>query len=97
MDNRKGKVINGFVLKTIYMVLNVALAFFMMPFILHSLGDRMYGIWIMIGAVMGYSAYLDFGLSSGVSRFISRAIGRNDADEVNGIVNTSFQIGRAHV
>ncbi len=92
MENRKGKVINGFVLKTIYMVLNVALAFFMMPFILHSLGDRMYGIWIMIGAVMGYSAYLDFGLSSAVSRFISRAIGRNDMDEVNGIVNTSFLI-----
>ena len=90
MVNRKKRVINGFVLKTIYMVANVALAFFMMPFILHSLGDRMYGIWVLIGAIMGYSAYLDFGLSSAVGRFISRAVGRGDSAEVNEILNTSF-------
>jgi len=72
------------------MIANVALAFFMMPFILHSLGDRMYGIWVLIGAIMGYSSYLDLGLSSAVNRFVSRAVGRGDVREINELINTSF-------
>lgn len=87
---RKKRIINGFILKSIYMVLNVGIAFFMMPYILHTLGDRMYSVWILVGAFVGYSGYLDFGLSSAVGRFVSRGIGRNDMAEVNEIVNTSF-------
>jgi len=83
---------NGFFLKTIYMVLNILLAFFMMPFILHTLGDKMYGMWILLGTILSYIAYLDMGISSAVSRFISRAVGRQDMNEINEVSNTSFVV-----
>ena len=44
---------------------------------------------ILVRAFVGYSGYLDFGLSSAVGRFISGAW-KGDMDEVNEIVNTSF-------
>jgi len=92
MNNRGSKIITGFFLKTIYMALSIVLAFFMMPFILHSLGDKMYGLWILLGTILAYIGYLDMGVSSAVSRFVSRAVGQNDMNEINEISNTTFVI-----
>ncbi len=91
-SSRGKKIILGFVLRNAYTVLNIVLAFFMMPFILRHLGDRMYGLWVLLGAFVGYMGFLDLGLSQAVSRFTSRAIGKNDPQELNEIVNTSFVI-----
>ena len=92
MDSRGSKVINGFALRTVYIILNIALAFFMMPFILHSLGDKMYGLWVLFSLFLIYISYLDVGLSSAVGRFISRAVGQEDSNGMNEIVNTAFII-----
>jgi O-antigen/teichoic acid export membrane protein len=52
----------------------LAISFFMMPFLVRNLGDRMYGIWTLVGSVLGYYGLIDIGLSSAVVRFISRAV-----------------------
>ncbi len=62
----------------------------MTPFIIHSLGDRMYGFWVFVGTFLGYYGYLDLGLSSAVTRYISRAIGAKNNDEINQILNSSI-------
>ena len=64
----------------------------MMPFLIHSLGDRMYGIWALVGAFIGYYGLLDLGISSAVARFISRALGKDDHAEMNIIINTSIAL-----
>ena len=61
-----------------------------MPIIIHSLGDRMYGLWVLVGAFMGYYGFLDLGLFSATSRFISRALGRGDEIEMNEVFNNSL-------
>lgn len=84
------KLIKSSLLGTSSWILNIVISFFMMPFLIHSLGDKHYGLWILVSTFMGYYGLLDLGLSSAVSRFISRAIGRNDKDERKVIVCTSF-------
>ena len=84
------KLFKGSFLRTVDFSLQVLVSFFMIPIIIHSLGDRMYGIWFLVGSFMGYYGLLDLGLSTAVSRFISRAIGGDDEKDVNRILSTTF-------
>jgi len=72
--------------------LGIGIAFFLMPFLVRNLGDRMYGIWTLVGSVLGYYGLIDIGLSSAVVRFISRAVGRAEKDEVRTVFCTSFYL-----
>ncbi len=92
MANRGQRVIVGFIMRNLYTIINIVIAFYMMPFMLHHLGDRMYGLWILMGSFVGYFGFLDLGFSSAVSRYVARAIGKNDKDEINEIVNTAFVV-----
>jgi O-antigen/teichoic acid export membrane protein len=70
----------------------IVVALFLMPFVVSSLGDRMYGFWTLASAFIGYYGLLDFGLSSAVGRFIAGAIGSGDKEECNRITSNSFFI-----
>ena len=72
--------------------LGMVISFFLMPFLVHSLGDRMYGIWTLVGSVLGYYGLIDIGLSSAVVRFISRAVGREEHHEIRVVFCTSFYL-----
>ena len=61
-----------------------------MPFVINSLGDRMYGFWTLIGTFLGYYGLIDFGLSSAVNRYISEAVGAQDSKKCNNIFNTAL-------
>lgn len=75
-----------------YTVVQMVVAFFMMPFIIGKLGDRWYGIWVIVGSLTSYYYLLDFGLSSAVARFVAYAMSKGDSKDVNVIVNTSLGI-----
>lgn len=62
----------------------------MMPFVIKTLGEVWYGLWIFAASIVGYYSFLDFGLSAAVQKFISRALGKEDYVEVNEIFNTLF-------
>lgn len=63
-----------------------------MPFLIHSLGDRNYSMWALIGTLTGCYGVIDLGLGAATGRYISRALGRNDLQEINVIANTSLFI-----
>ena len=71
-------------------ITNIVIAFLLMPFIIHFLGDRMYGLWVVVGSVLGYYWLVDFGISTAVERGISRAVGKKDNYEINIVVNTGL-------
>ncbi len=83
-------LIKGSLIRNAHFVLSVSIMFFMMPFIIRSLGNKIYGIWILVGTFIGYYGLLDMGLSSAVERFMSRALGRRDITAANRIISTSF-------
>ena len=55
--------------------------FFLMPFVVHHLGDVQYGIWILAVSTVSYLGLLDLGLRSAVIRFVSRAQARGEFED----------------
>ena len=85
-------LVQGSAVRIANQFLGVAISFFMMPYLVRHLGERMYGVWVLIGSLLGYYGLLDVGLSAAVARFISRAVGRNDRDDIRRVTSTSFYI-----
>jgi O-antigen/teichoic acid export membrane protein len=63
-----------------------------MPFVVHQLGDRLYGFWSLASVFIGYYTLLDLGLSSAVSQYVCVAIGRNDLEECRAVFNAAIKI-----
>ena len=70
--------------------LNVLVGLFMLPFLVHHLGARLYGLWVLIGTVLVYYDLLDLGIFSAIQRFVARALGKQSSREANLIINTSL-------
>jgi O-antigen/teichoic acid export membrane protein len=90
MSKHAALLLRGSMLRTVLLIANIAVGFFLMPFVVHAVGDRWYGMWVLVGTLIGYYGYFDFGLSVAVQRFIARAIGHHDDDEINRLVTTAF-------
>jgi O-antigen/teichoic acid export membrane protein len=63
---------------------------FISPFLVHQLGDKTYGLWIVIASLSGYFGVLDLGVGGSVGRNVAFFRARNDLAGVNGILNTAF-------
>lgn len=86
------KVVLGAALRTGNLAANAVVSLLMMPFVVRMLGDRMYGIWVLVGAFVGYYGLVDLGLSSAVTRHLSAAVGAKDYDACNRVYNTSLRL-----
>jgi O-antigen/teichoic acid export membrane protein len=59
-------------------IANMAVGFFLAPFILHRLGPVAYGVWMLANSVVGYLSLLDLGMQNSVLRFVSQGHTRKD-------------------
>jgi O-antigen/teichoic acid export membrane protein len=50
---------------------SAVVSFFLGPYILGKLGTTTYGIWALIGSLVGYFGLLDLGVRSAVTKYIS--------------------------
>jgi len=78
--------------RTAYMIVNLGVAFYLLPFLVRHLGERWYGIWTILGTVMGYYYLVDFGLATAVSRYVTRYLAVRDQENANTVINTSLVI-----
>lgn len=65
-------------------------AFFMSPFVVHSLGDTRYGVWTLLMSLTGYLGLVDIGVRGGTGRYINYHLGRGEDEEVSNVVSTSL-------
>src|SRR5579864_2748899 len=72
------------------MVRTVVVGFLLMPFLVHHLGDRTYGYWALVGAILGYYGVLDFGIVTAVEWHVAKAIGEKDPTTANRAISTAF-------
>jgi O-antigen/teichoic acid export membrane protein len=82
-------VLLGSALSITNVLVTTAVGFFLMPFIVHGLGDRMYGYWALVGSVLGYYGILDLGISPAVSFQVAKAIGKGDSESPNRVLSTA--------
>lgn len=65
---------------------------FLMPYVLHILGDAQYGSWIFINAIAGYSGLLYLGFGQTISRYVAHYHAKRDWDRLNHVANVIFAI-----
>lgn len=67
-------------------------AFLLTPVTIHALGNRWYGFWILLISILGSYELFDLGISVAVSRYVSRAFGSDDHEQMNRVLTTAFAI-----
>jgi O-antigen/teichoic acid export membrane protein len=72
------------------LAVNIAVGFFLSPFILHHLGDEAFGLWVLIFSLTGYYGIFDFGIRSSLIRYVSKFQATGDKDELARLINTSL-------
>ena len=67
----------------------MTISFLLSPFLVHHLGDARYGLWGVIGSIIGYLGLLDFGIRVGVTRFVARHDATGDREAASRLVSTA--------
>jgi O-antigen/teichoic acid export membrane protein len=67
-----------------------AVSFFLSPFIVRNLGNEAYGLWVLLGSLVGYLGLLDFGVRGAVTRYIAQHHARDDSQESTRVVSASI-------
>lgn len=88
--NKVRQLTKNSLLNFVAVLLNVGLAFILMPMVIHSLGNELYGIWVLIGTMLGYYEVLDLGLTSGVSRYLTKAVGAQNKEDIKKVASTAL-------
>jgi O-antigen/teichoic acid export membrane protein len=68
----------------------VVVAFFLTPFILHSLGEMRYGIWALVTGLTGYYGLLDLGFRSGITQYLARHLATRNFEQMNRVASTAI-------
>jgi len=92
MSGTARKLASGFVFRFAYTIATAVVSVVVMPFIVHSLGDRNYGIWTLVATFVGYYGVLELGLAAAVSRYLARSLGAADHEDCNRVFNTSLRL-----
>jgi O-antigen/teichoic acid export membrane protein len=82
----------GSVLRVLSLVATTFIAFFLMPFLVHRLGDRIYGYWSLVAAVLGYYGLLDLGIVTAVQYQVAKSLGTGNEETANRAISTAFYI-----
>ena len=68
----------------------MVIGFFLMPYILGTVGDQAYGTWVFLNAIAGYSGLLYLGFGDAIARYVSKHHAREEWDELNEVVSGIF-------
>jgi O-antigen/teichoic acid export membrane protein len=77
------------------MTCDAVAAFVVTPFLIHRLGDTVYGLWILIGSLSSYFGLLDLGVRASVGRYAAYHRAKGDRAALNATVSTSLAISSA--
>jgi O-antigen/teichoic acid export membrane protein len=86
------KLASGSVLRTANVLATALVSILIMPFVVHAMGDRMYGAWALVAAIVGYYGTLQIGLTPAINRYMARALGAQDHEECNRVFNTALRL-----
>jgi O-antigen/teichoic acid export membrane protein len=83
-------VIVGVFMNWATFVVTAGVAFFLSPFLVHHLGDAVYGIWILVSASVGYLGLLDLGLRGAVLRYLAKHHADSDHESASRIFSAGL-------
>ncbi len=70
--------------------LSAVISIFLFPFVIHKLGDSIYGVWVLVSSLTGYLGLLDLGIGISVVKYVSEFLGKKDTRKIREIVSGAF-------
>jgi O-antigen/teichoic acid export membrane protein len=67
-------------------------AFFLMPFIIHKLGDDRYGAWSLLLCLSGWLTLVDAGLRQSISKHLNEYLASRDEKRASELVTTAMAL-----
>ena len=93
MTNQNNKrVIKNATMLTIRMIIVTIVGLYTSRVVFAQLGDVNYGIYGVVGGILGFMSFLTSAMAGASSRFITYEIGRGEVESINEIFNASFLI-----
>ena len=71
---------------------NMAVGFFLSPYIVHHLGNVAYGVWVLAISTVNYLMLLDLGMRSSVLRFISKGHTKGDHQGASDAISAALWV-----
>jgi O-antigen/teichoic acid export membrane protein len=69
-------------------VVTLLVGFCLVPFILHSIGEEGYGVWVFVNSLAGYSGVLYLGFGPTVCRYVAKHRAKGEWDAINQVVSS---------
>lgn len=88
--SRTKSFISGLVSTTAQKLLTKLIGLAVTPIVLSYLGPSEYGIWIVIGSLLGYMGLMDLGVTGATTVLASQKNNAKEEDKINIIINNSF-------
>lgn len=79
----------GSSLRLASLIVNIGVGFYILPFLVHALGDETYGVWVMVGSIFGFYGLLDMGMGAALNRSLIRALHGYDNNDVNEVFSNA--------
>lgn len=73
-------------------LVTVAVGFFLMPYVMRTIGEAGYGAWVFVNSIAGYSSLLYMGFGATVCRFVADCRGREDWTRLNAVASGVFAV-----
>jgi O-antigen/teichoic acid export membrane protein len=73
-------------------LVEACVAFYLSPFVIHTLGDTSYGIWILLTSLTGYFGLLNLGLRPAINKYVAEFSAKGDERRLNETVSTVLSI-----
>lgn len=89
---RGSKLAQGIASNWVSLLINVAISFFLAPFVVRNLGSTWYGVWAVTMQFTGYLYLLDFGVRESVIRYTSKYVARQQSRQLNQILTVAFSV-----
>jgi len=89
---KRDEIRSGAALSYVIIALNTVFGLIYTPFMLRKLGQSEYGLYMLIGSLVGYISILDFGLHNTIYRFIAKYQSEGDGKRQENFLSTTFVI-----
>jgi len=71
---------------------SLVIGFFLMPFVIHVLGDKQYGVWVFINCIAGYAGLLYLGFGATISRYVAKYSAEHEWQKLNEVTTLVFAV-----
>ena len=71
-------------------IFSILLSFFLTPFVVKTLGNSLYGFWVILLSFVGYAGILELGMQPAVVKIVGQHRGHSDPDRMAELLGAAF-------